>query len=112
MPVSDLDEDRVARLLAKDVASTIGPGHQDLIRSTASHHRQFADQDDGFVDRVVNDVQQFFHDTRIDTTWPACPSHPDHPMWCERGWWHADGEPVAPLGELGDWLADRGGRRS
>lgn len=110
MPVSALDEETVTRLLMKDVAATLGSSHRDHIRSTASDHRRLADHYGDFVDRVVNDVQQFFHDTRIDTTWPACPSHSNHPMWFEAGWWRADGEPVAPLGGLGDWLAGRGQR--
>lgn len=29
---------------------------------------------------MAEDVQQHFHDERIDITWPACPEHPDHPL--------------------------------
>jgi hypothetical protein len=50
----------------------------------------------------VNDVQQYFHDTFVDTTWPACPRHPRHPLWYRAGsWWCVqDGVAVASLGEL------------
>jgi hypothetical protein len=59
------------------------------------------------VERLGRDVistlgpEQYFHDTFVDTTWPACPRHPNHPMWFGAGWWLADGRPLVRLGELG-----------
>ena len=99
-PVSDLDEAEVVDLLGSDVISTLGPDYLDLVRSTARHHRQFTDDRDWYIARVVEDVQQHIHDCFIDTAWPACPVHPYHPMWFRAGWWVADGQPVARLGGL------------
>jgi hypothetical protein len=33
---------------------------------------------------LAESVQQRLHDDRIDTTWPACPDHPSHPLWLTR----------------------------
>lgn len=98
--ISDLGEVRIVELLGRDVVATLGPAHLDFVRSTARHHRQFTDDPDWYVERVVEDVQQYFHDCFIDTSWPACPAHPNHPMWFRGGWWVADGEGRAKLGEL------------
>ena len=102
--VSDLDEAEIVELLGRDVTSTLGTEHLDLVRSTARHHRQFTKDRDWYIESVVTDVQQYFHDCFIDTTWPACPVHPNHPMWFQAGWWLADGKPVARLGGLGALL--------
>jgi hypothetical protein len=32
---------------------------------------------------VAEEVQQWLHDTFLDTTWPACPEHGSHPLWLE-----------------------------
>ena len=101
MPVSDADEKRVVTLQSRDVASTLGAGYEELVGSAAARMREFEEHLDLYEYRVVEDVQQHFHDCFIDTTWPACPRHPNHPMWFhEDGYWHAHGKPVAKLGEL------------
>jgi hypothetical protein len=33
------------------------------------------------VVEAVEDLQQRLHDTFVDTTWPACPRHRQHPLW-------------------------------
>jgi hypothetical protein len=101
---SDQDEADVTALLERDVASTLGDGHRELITISAKHARQFHAGRADYFCKVVEDVQQYFHDCRIDITWPACPNHPNHPMWFENGMWCADGRPVAELGQLGNWL--------
>jgi hypothetical protein len=47
-------------------------------------------------------VQQCVHDTFVDTSWPACPEHSNHPLWYVEGWWSCkrSGARVAPLGGL------------
>lgn len=100
MAISDLDEAELVELLGRDVITTLGPAPLDMVRSTARHQRPFTDNRDSYFDRVVEDVQQYVHDCFIDTSWPACPVHPNHPMWFSGGWWHADGRPMARLGEL------------
>jgi hypothetical protein len=49
-------------------------------------------------------VQQRLHDEFIDTTWPACPEHPSHPLWFDGENWYCEqsGTVVAPLGNCGD----------
>ena len=99
MPVTDEDEKRVVALILRDVVTTIGIGQEWVVQLTASHHRQFCDDYDRYVERVAEDVQQYFHDVRISTTWPTCPRHPNHPMWFHEGWWCCGGR-IARLGEL------------
>jgi hypothetical protein len=62
---------------------------------------------DEVVVGAVEDLQQYLHDTFVDTSWPPCPRHPHHPMWLGEGqgggivWCcpreHAE---IAPLGML------------
>jgi hypothetical protein len=102
MTLSDADEARVVRLLSQDVAATLGPGHDEVIRETASRVRTFRDEPADYVDKVVEDVQQAFHDDFVDTTWPSCPTHPNHPLWFHDGHWVCERNHVrvAPLGQL------------
>jgi hypothetical protein len=34
-----------------------------------------------FLARVAEEIQQWLHDTFLDTTWPRCPEHGNHPLW-------------------------------
>jgi hypothetical protein len=102
--VTDHDEADVVSLLERDVEATLGTGHRDIIQTEAKRIREFVSDRDYYVEKVVGNVQQYFHDCRVDITWPACPNHPNHPMWFENGLWRADGGPVAELGKLGDYL--------
>ena len=47
--------------------------------------------------------------TPVDTTWPTCPHHPNHPLWHSDGWWRCERitEPVARLGELSKIKANK-----
>ena len=96
------DEARVVSLLRADVEATIGPGHDGAIVGAAARRRRYADVGGEYVGNVVDDVQQHFHDARVDTTWPRCPHHPNHPLWFSDGWWRCERieEPVARLGTL------------
>jgi hypothetical protein len=95
---SDLAE--ILPLLQRDVAATLGPTHGQMIAEIATDVRELHTGDEG--EKVVNDVQQYFHDTSVDTVWPACPRHANHPLWYRDGaWWCVeDGVAVARLGEL------------
>src|SRR5687767_14520916 len=99
--VTDAEEQRVVQLLVQDVRATLGPDHDDIVVSNARRLREFALISD-FEWRVVNDVQEVIHDVFIDTSWPACPRHPQHPLWYGDRGWSCDKEPelVAPLGSL------------
>jgi hypothetical protein len=101
-PISQTDADRVARLLGHDLLETIGRGHESAIEEAISRIRMFADEPADFEQRVVDDLQQFLHDMFVDTSWPACPEHPNHPLRYSDGWWKCaySGRRVAPLGSL------------
>lgn len=100
--VSAEDEARVVSLLRADVEATIGPGHDEAIIEAAARRRLYADVPPQYVSDVVDDVQQYFHDAFVDTTWPSCPFHPNHPLWFSDGWWRCERieEPIARLGAL------------
>lgn len=100
--VSDADETRVVSLLLQDLARTVGPGHESAVQEAAARIRLFSDGAADFEQRVVDEVQQYLHDTFADTTWPACPDHPNHPLWYSEQWWRCEqaGTRVAPLGQL------------
>jgi hypothetical protein len=102
MTVTDADEARVVRLLSHDVAATLGPGYDEAIRNAAAHARTLWHEPSDYVDKVVEDVQQEFHDLFIDTTWPSCPFHPNHPLWLHGEQWVCEQNQtsVAPLGGL------------
>jgi hypothetical protein len=62
---------------------------------------------DEVVAGAVEDLQQYLHDTFVDTSWPPCPRHPNHPMWLAEGEgggivWSCprDKAEIAPLGML------------
>ena len=92
--------DEVLRLLTRDVELTLGPGHLAIVANLAANARQLEIED--HATKVVEDVQQYFQDTFVDTTWPACPRHPNHPLDYMAGAWHCprDGAEIVPLGQL------------
>ena len=92
--------DEAVRLLADDVRATLGEQYVPVAWSFAAQvgELEVADRSS----KCVEDVQQYFQDTLVDTTWPACPRHPNHPLNYEEGSWRCprDGAAVARLGEL------------
>ncbi len=102
MAVSAEDVARVTALLLNDIAGTIGPGHDAIVRERAEGQSVHARDLDDFVQRLVDEVQQYLHDTFAATSWPACPRHPNHPLWFRDGWWRCerDGAAIARLGDL------------
>lgn len=100
--VSDDDVRRVASLLLHDMAGTLGPGHEGVVQEAAARIRLFSADPVRFEQKVVDDVQQFIHDCFVDTTWPACPYHPNHPLWYSQCRWRCErnDRAVAPLGGL------------
>jgi hypothetical protein len=103
---SDLTQ--VLPLLQRDVAATLGDAHREMIESIAADVRELHGTNEGA--KVVNDVQQYFHDTAVNATWPTCPRHGKHPLWYRDGsWWCVeDGVAVARLGELTKKAGARG----
>lgn len=101
-PISQAETARVARLLEQDIVGTIGPGQNSVVEEAVTRIRLFAEDPADFEQRVVDDVQQYLHDTFVDTSWPACPEHPNHPLWFSEGWWICEqsGLRAARLGGL------------
>lgn len=93
--------DGVERALKRDVAATLGARHVPAVDEILSK-RWTSARGSAYTQWLVDEVQQFFHDTFVDTAWPACPRHPNHPLWLNDGWWmcERDTMPVARLGEL------------
>lgn len=101
--VTDEDEEHVIRLLKQDTTSTLDRDVSGSIFHHAINQRDMARDRENYLQRVVDDVQQEMHDTFVDTSWPRCPRHPNHPLWYHDGWWHCerDNVAIAKLGELG-----------
>jgi hypothetical protein len=109
LKITRAHEARIVALLTHDVEATLGGGQNDVIRSEAAARREFfndphsIDADwDGYMEKVAEEVQQYFHDCFIDITWPECPLHRRHPLWLHHGSWTCEQlhAPIARLGEL------------
>jgi hypothetical protein len=91
-------------LLARDLQATVGTGHEAIVEESAARIRLFTDDGDPseFEARVVDDVQERLQGGFIDTSWPRCPTHPNHPLWFRDGWWtcQQSGTRFSRLGEL------------
>lgn len=110
-----LDTERIVRLLTVDAVRTLGERARSEVRSVATNMEENArvwlEQGDNlaavqrdFNREVVDHFQQDVHDDHWDTTWPACPRHPNHPLWYDdrrEAWYCAqNGDALARLGEL------------
>jgi hypothetical protein len=85
-----------AALLAADLVATLGWTSTiaaDIAQrefTSAESNVSFYVDDDGAarvsttILRAVEETQQWLHDTFLDTTWPACPEHPNHPLWLDE----------------------------
>jgi hypothetical protein len=102
MSVSERARESLVGLLLMDVEATIGLGHEAVVRNYAATGTSFGRDPLLYRDKLVEDVQQYFHDTLVDTTWPACPRHRRHPLWLRGEFWYCeqDDVAVARLGEL------------
>jgi hypothetical protein len=98
--ISPEEERDVAAQLCADAEATVGSGHEHAIAAAAAHRRAYVYSPSTYRDDVADDVQQYMHDEFIDTSWPACPRHPNHPMGSHQGVWSCQGDPIAPLGAL------------
>ena len=103
VPMEEMD--RLVRLLSRDVANTLGPGHTGTIIAEARRLQPEFDDAAEYVSMVVENVQQdlqcgWVDGSWIDVSWPSCPRHPNHPLWFEDGWWWCKGDRVAIV-ELG-----------
>jgi hypothetical protein len=108
--------DRIIQMLSHDIAVTIGGDYQEWIRSAAAAERELFDEwrasesDDedemgssveDFYLRVAERFQQELHDEFVDTSWPSCPDHRNHPLWLHGTAWICEAE-FARIGYLGE----------
>ena len=115
MSKNTVDSDRIIGLLLKDAVLTLGERARSEVLSLAANYQalarewlatgdSLAEAQRSFDRSVVDGLQETAHDLFWDTTWPACPRHPHHPLWYDenRQAWYCrhDQSVVAPLGEL------------
>jgi hypothetical protein len=100
MAVTDAQVADVVERLSRDLRSSGWASYLHVVQNEADNARDFVDDPNDYVDRVVGGVQECILDAVI--TWPACPHHPQHPLWYHDGAWFCDQERllVAPLGAL------------
>lgn len=90
---------RLIPLLENDVVATLGEPYRQIVRPAVQD--LFYEGPD-YDEKIVDAVQEEIIETRIDTTWPACPRHGRHPLFYhEDGYWWCDQDRV-PLCKLGD----------
>jgi hypothetical protein len=123
--IPDVDTHRIPRLLADDILGTLGEQYLGLLRETVkaayvlvteaiTHPTigaapEFRDDQTAQADfdrKVIDEFQQRIHDERIDTAWPACPRHSNHPLAFdhEHKVWRCPTDSIRtfPLGRLAD----------
>lgn len=108
--VSPAERERAFRLIQADVLATL---KDDLDRVLRQLRRElgyapgYGDSGpNSYIANVAERLQQWIHDNFVDTSWPLCPLHGQHPLFLdeeERLVWKClelDQE-IAPLGALG-----------
>ena len=114
MAVSDSELESLLARVGRDIEWTIPSRKQQDAHETVSDVREEygwrfdqGEQIDDFAKKYVEDIQQAYMDTFVDTSWPVCPRHRTHPLWFHDGSWHCDRDRVAlaALGELASILA-------
>jgi hypothetical protein len=115
MSQDTLDTERIARLLVADAVACLGEWSRANVLAVVANmetnarlwlesEKSLADVQRDFNRELVDHFQQEVHDEQWDTTWPACPRHPNHPLWYDdaREAWccQQDGVVLARLGEL------------
>ena len=82
-----------------------------LIVEASARRRLHVGDPVGYVDEVVDDVQPYFHEAFVNTTWPACPPIRTTRCGSRTAWWRCERieEPIARLGELSGVNQEREG---
>ena len=105
MKATDEEITLLQELLARDFACTRPAKYLDALPTSVQEIRDWYDwmpdaDIDSLTQHLIDDTQQDLMDTFLDTTWPACPRHPNHPLWFHDGAWHCERDRV-PLARLG-----------
>lgn len=96
--------DEALNLVVADLTATLGWSQEEAEDFVLQNAHEY----ETGVPRVVTlaeSVQQRLHDDRVNTSWPACPEHPNHPLRLSRtlpAVWvcPSTGKTVCALGEL------------
>lgn len=88
--------------LKRDVTATAGSARAAVVDRHAARLLPFDWPQDVLAAKLIDDVQQELHEAFVDTAWPHCPAHPNHPLWFEDAAWRCSdlGRPVAAPGDL------------
>jgi hypothetical protein len=120
MGVAPANVAQAVALVSRDLAATLGLPSETAealaLREAVATAEIMNKWDDDevswapFLARVVEETQQWLHDTFIDTTWPRCPEHANHPLWLNddesAGWaCPATKTTVCPVGQLATRVA-------
>jgi hypothetical protein len=100
MTLTDAQMADVVERLSRDLRNSGWASYVHVVQEFADVAHEYIDDPTDYVERVVEDVQNFILDDVI--TWPVCPHHPQHPLWYHDGAWVCEEERlvVAPLGQL------------
>ncbi|HEX6322182.1 MAG TPA: ankyrin repeat domain-containing protein [Vicinamibacterales bacterium] len=90
-----------AARLRQDVTTTLGAAHAGVVERHAQRLLPLAWPADALAAKLIDGVQHELHETFVDTSWPHCPAHPNHPLWFDEGAWRCSGNGAALAG-LGD----------
>ena len=98
--------DDVIDLIAPDLVATLGWTVDQAKKVVATAGTVYEQVPELVAVQVAEEVQQWLHDSFLDTTWPSCPSHQNHPLWLAEEppfTWYCprDATAVASLGQLG-----------
>ena len=119
MGVDPAEIEQAVALVGMDLSATLGVPSETaeaVARTEAIAAAEIMNQWDDdvswprYLTRVVEETQQWLHDTFLDTTWPTCPEHGNHPLWLNDdespGWACAStNTTVCPVGHLGALFA-------
>lgn len=99
--MTEADVERLVSLVSRDLVATVGPGFEKNVIEEAARLRFFFETLAEFEQWLVDEVQQRLHDEFLDTTWPTCPLHSNHPLWYSEGWWRCpQAGAIVRLGEI------------
>lgn len=98
--------EEIVSLIAADLVATLGWTSEQAIGVAATVGRVHDPDTELLAMEATEEVQVWLHDSFLDTSWPRCPRHPNHPLWLgeeQPFTWRCPrtGDDVAALGSLG-----------
>ncbi|MDQ6949371.1 MAG: hypothetical protein M3256_24745 [Actinomycetota bacterium] len=98
--------EEIVGLIAADLVATLGWTNEQASGVAATVGRVHDPDTELLAMEATEEVQVWLHDSFLDTSWPRCPQHPNHPLWLGEDqpfMWRCPrtGDDVAALGSLG-----------